>query len=164
LIKPEITELVEELCDEHCHGKNPEGELIPLLQEIQGSLGYLPMTALRAVAEKLGVPPSRVFGVATFYHQFRMRPQGKHIITVCRGTACHVAGVTKIFDQLMKLLDVLPPEDSSPDGLFTVHQVRCIGACSLAPVIKVDDKVYGRVDPEKLKEILSSFKEAQNNE
>jgi len=158
------SEIVEELCVEHCNGRNPEAELIPIMQKIQDSLGYLTKTSLLTVAERLGVPPSRVFGVATFYHQFRLRPQGKHIITVCRGTACHVAGATKIYDELMKLLDISPPEDTSPDGLFTVHQVRCIGACSLAPVIKVDESVYGRLDQEKLKEILNSFKEAHRDE
>ena len=159
-----MMELVEELCVEHFNVRNPEAELISLLQRIQDSLGYLPKTALLTVAEKLRIPPSRVFGVATFYHQFRLRPQGKHTITVCRGTACHVAGVTKLFDELMKLLDISPPEDTSPDGLFTVHQVRCIGACSLAPVIKVDEEVYGRLDREKLKEILRLFKEEHKDE
>jgi NADH:ubiquinone oxidoreductase subunit E len=158
LIETEI-ELVEELCVEHCNGGNLEAEVIPLLQKIQDSLGYLTKTSLLTVAERLRVPPSKVFGVATFYHQFRLRPQGKHIITICRGTACHVAGVPKVYDMLMKLLDISPQEDTSPDGLFTVHQVRCIGACSLAPVIKVDDHVYGRLDQEKLREILGSFKE-----
>jgi NADH:ubiquinone oxidoreductase subunit E len=158
LIETEI-EVVEELCVEHCNGGNPEAEVIPLLQKIQDSLGYLTKTSLSKVAERLRLPPSRVFGVATFYHQFRLRPQGKHIVTVCRGTACHVAGVTKVYDELMKLLDVSSHGDTSPDGLFTVHQVRCIGACSLAPVIKVDDHVYGRLDQERLREILDSFKE-----
>jgi len=163
LIETEI-DLVEELCVEHCIGGNPEAELIPLLQKIQESLGYLTKTSLLTVAERLRVPPSRVFGVATFYHQFRLRPQGKHIITVCRGTACHVAGVTNVYEELMKLLDISPHEDTSPDGLFTVHQVRCIGACSLAPVIKVDDRVYGRLDQERLGEILGSFKEQRPDE
>ena len=163
MIETEI-DLVEELCVEHCNGGNPEAELIPLLQKIQESLGYLTKTSLLTVAERLRVPPSRVFGVATFYHQFRLRPQGKHIITVCRGTACHVAGVTNVYEELMKLLDISPHEDTSPDGLFTVHQVRCIGACSLAPVIKVDDLVYGRLDQERLGEILGSFKEQRPDE
>ncbi len=163
MIESEIM-LVEELCVEHFNGRNPEAQLIPLLQKIQDSLGYLPKITLLTVAEKLGVSPSKVFGVATFYHQFRLRPHGKHIVTICRGTACHVAGVTKVYDELMKLLGISPPEDTSPDGLFTVHQVRCIGACSLAPVIKVDDRVYGRLDQEKLKQILGSFEEAHDGE
>lgn len=150
----ELDALVDEVCRIQALGSTKEGSLIPILQDIQAKIGYLPKRALKRVSSHLGIFPSLVYGVATFYHQFRMRPEGKHIITVCRGTACHVAGTTDIYKFLMRHLKIIPPDDTSLDGLFTIKQVRCIGACSLAPVIKIDDEVYGRLDPKKLHLVL----------
>ena len=128
--------------------------LIPMLQDIQAEIGYLPYPALKNVAELLHLPPSQVYGVATFYHQFRLRPRGEHMITVCRGTACHVRESLEVYNFLNQQLDIKPPDDTSPDGAFTVQQVRCLGACALAPVIKVDDTVYGKVDQAKIRGII----------
>ena len=128
--------------------------LIPMLQDIQAEIGYLPYPALKNVAELLHLPPSQVYGVATFYHQFRLRPRGEHMITVCRGTACHVRESLEVYNFLNQQLDIKPPDDTSPDGAFTVQQVRCLGACALAPVIKVDDTVYGKVDQAKIRDII----------
>jgi NADH:ubiquinone oxidoreductase subunit E len=138
---------------------NPlDSALIPLLQDIQAETGYLPEAALKRVANRLKMPESRVFGVATFYHQFRLRPIGKHIITVCGGTACHVGGADTNQDFLVRHLKLRPLEDTTDDGLFTVYEVRCIGCCSLAPVIKVDDDVYGRVNTSRIPRILSTYR------
>ena len=155
----ELTEFVDGVIESH--GADASSPLIPILQEIQDKYGYLPMDSLRRVSERTGYSPSHVYGVATFYHQFRLRPEGKHVIMICRGTACHVSGTTKLYDMLLDELGLTPPEDTTPDGLFTVQQVRCIGACSLAPVVKVDDQVYGKLTAEKLKGILEEVREAE---
>ena len=138
-----------------------DSALIPFLQDVQAKIGYLPEPALKRAAGLLKMSESRVFGVATFYHQFRLRPKGKHMITVCRGTACHVGGSREIYDFLTRHLKFTPPEDTSLDGLFTVQQVRCIGACALAPIIKVDDKVYGRTNPTRIMSILAKYRRSE---
>ncbi len=141
------------------HDSDHSSPLIPVLQEIQETQGYLSEEALRLVSEKTGASPSRVYGVATFYHQFRLRPEGKHQISICRGTACHVAGAPDLFSALIKELDLIPHEDTSEDGVFTVHEVRCLGACSLGPVMKVDESVYGKMTPKKLHTIIRQYRE-----
>ena len=153
----ELETIIDKTLKNNSESNSP---LIPILQEIQHSLGYLSTDALRLVSEKTGASLSHVFGVATFYHQFRLRPEGKHQISICRGTACHVAGATDLYKTLVKELE-LGSEDTSEDGLFTLHVVRCIGACSLAPVIKVDDMVYGRMTAKKLRGILGQYREDQ---
>ncbi len=157
--KTEIESLIDGMLSRH--NKETSSPLIPVLQAIQEQQGYLSEEALRLVSEKTGASKSRVYGVATFYHQFRLRPEGKHKISICRGTACHVAGATDLYKELIKMLDLTPPEDTSEDGLFTLHEVRCLGACSLAPVIKVDDTVYGKVTEKRLHEILDQYREEQ---
>ncbi len=143
------------------HNNESSSPLIPILQAIQLEQGYLSTEALRLVSEKTGASPSRVYGVATFYHQFRLKEEGKHRISICRGTACHVARASDLYNALMKELDLTPPDDTSEDGLFTVHVVRCLGACSLAPVIKVNENVYGKMTPKKLRQILDEYREAE---
>jgi NADH-quinone oxidoreductase subunit E len=134
----------EELGKEH---------LIPILQEIQAKEGYLSRTAMTRVAEAVGVPQSRVYGVATFYNQFRFAPKGTHVIEVCRGTACHVKQSLKLAQHLTRKLN-LKPNGNSPDNKFTVITVACLGACSIAPVIKMDGEFYGHLDVEKLDRLL----------
>ena len=143
------------------HNSESSHPLIPILQAIQEEQGYLSTESLRLVSEKTGASPSRVYGVATFYHQFRHKAEGKHKISICRGTACHVAGTKDLYDLLVRELELTPPEDTSEDGMFTLQEVRCIGACSLAPVIKIDDTVYGRMTPEKLHSVLNEYREAE---
>ncbi len=153
----ELVTLIDGMLKKHNIESN--SPLIPILQKIQHEQGYLSTEALRLVSEKTGASPSRVFGVATFYHQFRLKPEGKHQVSICRGTACHVAGAADLYKTLVTELDLKPSEDTSEDGLFTLHVVRCIGACSLAPVIKVDDIVYGKMTPKKLRSILNQHRE-----
>ncbi len=139
-----------------------QSALIPILQNVQSELGYLPEPALDRVSQLLRLPTSHVYGVVTFYHQFRLRPKGRHLITVCRGTACHVKGSKEVYELLMKELGVTSSSDTSKDGLFTLQQVRCVGACSLAPVMKIDETFYGNIDKAKMLRILSQHrKEAQ---
>ena len=138
---------------------NPEqSALIPILQDVQRELGYLPQRALGRVSTLLKIPSSHVYGVATFYHQFRLVPEGEHTITICKGTACHVAGSSGICDLLMRHLGIAPPFDTSHDRLFTIRTVRCIGACSLAPVMKIDDDVYGRLNTKRILKILAKYR------
>jgi len=138
-----------------------DSALIPLLQDAQAKIGYLPEPVLKRAAGLLKMSESRVIGVATFYHQFRLRPKGKHMIAVCRGTACHVGGSRDIYDFLKRHLKLNPSEDTSLDGLFTVQQVRCIGACALAPIMKVDDEVYGRTNPNRIMAILAKYRRSE---
>jgi len=133
-------------------GKDPK-RLIPVLQELQRELGWLPRETLTAVAERLGVPPSRVYGVATFYSQFSLKPRGKHLVQLCQGTACHVQGGKGILEALMRELD-LKPGIPSKDRRISLEVVRCVGCCSLAPVMVVDGVAYGRLTPERAVEIL----------
>jgi NADH:ubiquinone oxidoreductase subunit E len=157
LILGKVEDLIEEIItqDNFVHSS----PLIPLLQMIQEKQGYLSVETLKLVSEKTGASLSRVYGVATFYHQFRLRPEGKHRISICRGTACHVTGAHDIYNVILNELGITPPEDTSNDGLFTVHEVRCLGACSLAPILKVNDTVYGKITPKKLRSIIGQYKE-----
>jgi len=157
-------EIVDRIYSHYTHYDPVQSALIPLLQEIQAKLGYLSTAALNRVSELLHLPPSQVYGVATFYHQFRLSPKGEHMITVCRGTACHVHGSLELYNFLNQQLGITPPQDTSPDGLFTVQQVRCLGACALAPVIKVDETVYGKVDHVKIRGILRTARKGGKQE
>ncbi len=136
-------------------------ELIQVLHQAQEELGYVPTEVQQLVAETLGVPLSRVYGVVTFYHYFRTRPVGKHIIRLCLGTACHVRGAGDVLSTLQDALDV-DVGDTTADGLFTLEIVRCLGTCSLAPVMVVDDTVHGRLNPETVQDVIQTYREDEN--
>ena len=159
-----LRELVDKIYPNFTNYDPVQSALIPMLQEIQAEAGYLPGESLKRVSELLHLPPSQVYGVATFYHQFRLRPRGEHMITVCRGTACHVRESLGVYNFLNQQLGIKPPQDTSPDGVFTVQQVRCLGACALAPVIKVDETVYGKVDLTKIRGILRAVRKGGKTE
>jgi NADH-quinone oxidoreductase subunit E len=131
--------------------------LIPLLQRVQRILGYLPEWALLEVSDHVSLPSAKVFGVATFYSQFRLQPIGEHIIRVCRGTACHVRGSNRILKEIQSYLRVLPGE-TTKDRIFTLETVACFGSCALAPVMVVDDTVHGRMNPSKALAMLHSLR------
>ncbi|MFN3395788.1 MAG: NAD(P)H-dependent oxidoreductase subunit E [Thermodesulfovibrionales bacterium] len=122
-----------------------EGNLISLLQDIQAEFGYIPEEAVNWFSERLELPPSRFFGVATFYAQFHLKPRGKNIISVCCGTACHVKGGSKIVERIQRDLGLTSEGETTPDGNFTLEVVRCVGACSLAPVVIVNDRVHSEM-------------------
>lgn len=130
-----------------------EKELIPILQEVQAEYGYLPKDALSGIAKFLGVPESRVYSVATFYAQFRLKPIGRNHIMVCRGTACHVRGATRILEELEKLLNIKEGE-TTPDLEFSLETVACIGACGVGPNIVINRDTYSRLNTRVLQEIL----------
>ncbi len=128
-------------------------QMIPLLQEIQAGEGFISPEAMTLVAEALETPVSRIYGVATFYNQFRFAPLGEHVVEVCRGTACHVKQSLALAQQLKRRLK-LRDDGNSADGRYTVIKVACLGACSIAPVIKLDGEFYGHLTTEKLDALL----------
>ena len=139
------------------HHDQPGG-LMPVLQEAQGIYGYLPLEVQQMVADGLGISLSEVYGVATFYSQFSLTPKGKHKISVCLGTACYVKGSDKILEAVENQLGIKSGECTA-DGLFSIDSCRCVGACGLAPVMTIDEEVYGKLVPDQVKKILDSYKE-----
>ncbi len=131
--------------------------LIPLLQAAQKEYGYLPRVVMESIAEYLDMPVSRVYGVSTFYAQFRFEPLGKHMIKVCHGTACHVKSADKINETMETELGIKSGE-TTKDGMFTLERVACLGCCSLAPVIMIDDTAHGNLDRNKVKKVLREYK------
>lgn len=139
-----------------------KGDLIPLLQKAQEAEGYVSEEAIYAIAEKLRIPASEVFGVLSFYAQFRLRPMGKHNVKICRGTACHVRGSPLIVTAVESELHLGSGEDTTPDGLFTVEKIACFGACSLAPVMVVDGRTYGNLSPDKARRLIRKTAEEEH--
>lgn len=135
---------------------NDPGELINVLHGAQGLFGYLPAEVQELVAEEVHISVAKVYGVVTFYSFFTMKPKGKHPISICLGTACYVRGAEKILEETKKQLKI-EVGGTTPDGNFSLSCLRCVGACGLAPVMIVGDKTYGRVTPDRVKEILAEF-------
>lgn len=138
-----------------------EGSLITILQNAQEIYGYLPTDVIYHIAKSINSTPAKVMGVATFYSQFRLKPVGKYLIMLCQGTACHVNGSQRIEQSITEELGISDGE-TTEDGLFTLKDVACLGCCSLSPVMMINDETYGRLTPEKTKEILRNLrKEAE---
>jgi NADH:ubiquinone oxidoreductase subunit E len=133
--------------------KGEKAELIPILQQVQQVFGYLPEDAMSRIAAFTRVPEPTVYGVATFYAQFKFNPVGRNVIRVCRGTGCYVKGAPRLLDEIEKLLGIKDGQ-TTPDMEYTLETVACFGSCALAPVIVVNDRVYGNVAVDKIKEIL----------
>ena len=129
-------------------------DLIEVLQDIQTECNYLPEDALRAVSEKLSVPLIEVFRVANFFKAFTLVPRGRHLMTVCQGTACHVRGASRLLDTVSGQLDV-SPGGTTGDGAFTLEAVNCLGACALGPVIVMDGKYYAHMTPDRLRRLIA---------
>ncbi len=138
------------------HNKS-RASLIPILQDIQGALGFISPESLRVLERTTGISANESYGVATFYTQFRFSPPGKHVIHVCQGTACHVRGGAQNMAELQKLLGINPGE-ITPDAHFGLERVACLGCCALAPVVSVDGKAYARMSPKKLPAILDEYR------
>jgi NADH:ubiquinone oxidoreductase subunit E len=133
------------------------GSLIPVLQAAQETYGYLPTIALETIAERLKTPISQIYGVVTFYAQFRLVPRGMHVIRACQGTACHVRDSFSILETLKSTLGVTAG-GTTADLRFTLETVACLGACSLAPVMMVDNEAHGRLRPDRIPEILDRYR------
>lgn len=134
-----------------------QGALIAVLHKAQHIFGYLPQEVQLFIGEKIDVPASKVFGVVSFYSFFNTEPKGEYVINVCLGTACFVRGADKVMQELEKELNIKPGE-TTPDGKFTIDGLRCVGACGLAPVVMVNEKVYGRITKDDVKNILKEYK------
>ena len=133
--------------------KVPEGALVPILQEINATYNYLPENVLRYISEKLDIPLSLIYRIATFYNAFSLKPRGRHIITVCLGTSCHVKGAPRIVTTLERELGIKISE-TTEDMSFTLETVNCLGCCGLAPVMTVGEDLYGKVTTVKVPEII----------
>ena len=154
LTQTEVKEKLDEILSHHT-GKREE--LIPILQETQEYFGYLSLEVMQKIARFLKIPESAVFGVSTFYAQFKFTPTGRRKVKLCRGTACHVRGASRILDEVVKRLGIKPGE-TSDDMEYSLETIACFGSCALAPVMVVDNNVYGRMTPKKVSEILGDSK------
>ena len=152
---PEQEAALAKVIEEH---KSVPGCLMRVMQEAQAIYGYLPKEVQVMIAEGLGVSLSEVYGVATFYTQFSLSPKGRHRISLCLGTACYVKGADKILEALEEKLGIKCGE-CTPDGLFSLDSCRCVGACGLAPVMMINDDVYGRLTPENVAEVFEKYKD-----
>ena len=140
--------------------KDLPGALMPVLQGAQDIFGCVPMDVQKYIAQALNVTLSEVYGVATFYSQFSLQPKGEYLISVCLGTACYVKGSQKVLDKLSEVLNV-PVGGTTPDGRFTLQATRCLGACGLAPVMTVNDEVYGRLTPDAIPDIIAKYRKTE---
>jgi NADH-quinone oxidoreductase subunit E len=148
-----VTEIMTQVRQEF-FGKRDE--LIPILQRVQSELGYIPEEALKEITRFIRTPAASVYGVATFYEQFRLHPVGRHIIKVCRGTACHVKGAQRILNEIETRFRMSPGQTSN-DRMFSLETVACFGSCAMAPVVVVNDKVKGRMDPAKTRQAMEGI-------
>ena len=136
--------------------KDERGSLMPILQKAQDIYGYLPIEVQTMIADECGIPLEKVYGVATFYSQFSLYPKGKYKISVCLGTACYVKGSGDIYNKLQELLGIEGGQ-CTPDGKFSLDACRCIGACGLAPVLTINDDVYGRLTADEIADVLAKY-------
>ncbi len=158
VLLPEQEATIEERLDEILFSyQGSEDELIPILQQVQQVFGYLPEPAMERIARFLKLPESTVFGVGTFYTQFKLVPTGRNIVRVCRGTACHVRGGARILREVEKQLGIKPGE-STPDLEYCLETVACIGACALAPTMVVNKRTHGQMTAKKVAEVVDQFR------
>lgn len=143
-----------EILREH---KKTKGTIIHLLQDTQEAFGYIPREAVKYFSDQLGIAQSRFFGVATFYPKFHLEPRGKHTLTVCCGAACHIKGSDRIFDTAKEVLGLKGDETTTSDLLFSIQKATCIGACSIAPVVLLNDTVHRNMDAEKTAKLLTDY-------
>jgi NADH-quinone oxidoreductase E subunit len=143
------------------HPRAGRDALIPILQEVQEDQGYLSREAVTRISKHLSLPASKIYGVATFYNQFRFQPKGKYHIMVCRGTACHVKGSNRVLEMAQKLLK-LKPGQTSRDRMFSLEIVACMGACGLSPVMNLNGEFYAKVTPQKLLKIIQECRETES--
>jgi NADH-quinone oxidoreductase subunit E len=136
--------------------------IIPMLQDVQHTYGYLPREAAREIARSLGVPLSQIYAVATFYRSFSLKPRGKHLITICTGTVCSLKGANRIVEAIQGLLGV-EPGGTSEDRVFTLQSVNCLGACALAPVMMIDERYYGKVKVNHIPSLLAEYRKTEGS-
>ncbi|MFP4571597.1 MAG: NADH-quinone oxidoreductase subunit NuoE [Desulfobacterales bacterium] len=152
-VTPDMIEQIDQIIEAH---KNSPGPVIPALRECQEVVGYLPVEVIDYIGRGLNIPPSDVYGVATFYALFSLTPKGRHKIRACLGTACYVKGIKEVIGRIRKEFD-LDVGETTEDRRFSLEGVRCLGACGLAPVMVVDQETYGGVKPDQVSEILQKY-------
>lgn len=150
-------ELSDELMQFIENWKDKRGNLIMILHRVQQEYGFLPWEVTLKLSEVMGVPLAKIYGVATFYHYFKLEKPGKHKVAVCMGTACYLKGAGDLIEEFRNLLDI-DVNETTADEEFTMESVRCVGCCGLAPVVMVDDEVYGKLTNESLPEILAEYR------
>ncbi len=150
---PDLT-TVDGIIDKH---STERGAVIPILQEVQDAYGYVPRAAIQRISAGIDVPSSEIYGIATFYAQFRLEPLGKYLVKVCHGTACHLCGADMVAETLAQATGAREGK-TSEDGLFTVEKVACLGCCSLAPVMMINGEAYGRLTPESIGKIIAEVR------
>lgn len=148
-----VRQIVVKVCEAH---GNREGDVIHILHGVQGELGYLPREVQEMIAKQLNIPVSKIYGIVSFYSFFTMEPKGKYPISICLGTACHVRGSDKILEEFKRVLGIGVGQ-TTPDGKFSIDCLRCVGACGLAPVATIGEKVYGRLTPDMIPGILAEY-------
>ncbi|MHC5173164.1 MAG: NADH-quinone oxidoreductase subunit NuoE [Planctomycetota bacterium] len=146
--------------DEVSQKEYAESYLIAVLHKAQALYGYLPQDVMDQVADKMQIPTAHIWGVATFYHYFNLKPVGKNIVSVCMGTACYVKGADKVLEALIRELGIQVGE-TTEDKLFTLMEARCLGACGIAPVIMINDKIYGELDAKKTVDLINQYRKAE---
>ena len=147
-------EVLKELLEKYTQDKS---NLIQILNEVQEKYGYIPKIAQEEISKYLDIPMAEIYGVITFYARFSLKPKGKYNIAVCLGTACFVKGSEKVLDRVKELLKIDVGE-TTPDGLFSIEATRCVGACGLAPVFKVNEEVYGKATPEMVDKVIEEYR------
>ena len=157
LTKADVQDKLKEIFSRY---RGDKQELIPILQETQEGFRYLPAAAMREIARFLRIPESSIYGVSTFYAQFKLTPLGKRVVRVCRGTACHVRGSGKVLSEIEKQLGIRAGE-TTVDMEYTLETVACIGACALAPTMTIDKETYGKMTPKKVLEVLGDRSKAE---
>ncbi len=153
-IKPEVRKGVEAICDRFSKEPSP---LMMILSAIQKEYGYIPLEVQEIVSEKTGIPVAEIYGVVTFYSFFSLNPKGKFVVGICLGTACYVKSSQGLVDKFESLLGIKAGE-TTPDGLFTIEAIRCIGACALAPAMSINGKVYSKVTPDQVGKIIDEYR------
>ena len=145
---------INEICDRYASVATP---LIMILSDIQNEFGYVPPEVQEIVSRRTGISPAKIYGVVTFYSFFSLEPNGKYVIGCCLGTACYVKGAQAVIDKFSELLGI-DPGQTTPDGMFTLDALRCIGACGIAPAVSINGKVYPKLTPDRVPEIIEEYK------
>lgn len=155
------SELLKELDDYIDRNEDPRGNIIQILHEAQQLFGYLPKEVQLHIARKTSIPTAKINGIVSFYSFFSEEPNGKYNVSVCLGTACFVKGADKVLDEVKKLLNLAGDKKVTDDSLFSISDIRCIGACGLAPVLRVNDKIYGHVETKDVAMILDHYRKLE---
>lgn len=157
VLRKEAIDLVKNICN---HYKDEPSPLMLILSDVQKEYGYIPLEVQEIISKEINIPVSEIYGVVTFYNFFSLNPKGKYVIGVCIGTACYVKGGQHIEDKFEELLKVKPGE-TTPDGLFTVDGLRCIGACALAPALSINGKVYPKMTVDKVAAVIKEYQDKE---